>query len=231
MSEGKTLSNETIKVLKNYAQINQCISVQPGDTLRTISNSNVILGRAKVNETFDTPFAIYDLSEFLSAVELFDSPELFFGEKSVIIKEKDSEKSINYRYADPSIIHTTNKNITMPECEVQFNLPEKEFSRMLKTAAVLGAPHIVVTNTDDINKARVSVTDCDNPASHNYHIEVDLLVPCDKKFNLIFKVDNLIVLPKDYKILISSRLLSNFNCAADNLDYWIALETVSAYGE
>jgi hypothetical protein len=223
------LSQKSINTLKNFAGINQSIMVQPGNVLRTISNSNVIVAKAVVEEDFNVPFGIYDLNEFLSALNLFDTPDIEFFDKQLSIKEQLSDRSISYRYCDPTIIHTTAKEIQMPSTEVQFMLTEKDLVRLLKTSNVLGNPNICLRNGSDSDTAELLVLDVNNPASNVYSHSVKLEKSCENNFNFIFKVENIMVIPKDYMISISSKFISHFDNQNDNLQYWIALEANSTF--
>ena len=73
------LTTDTLSILKNFSEINQNILVKPGKKLSTISTMKNILAEADISESFDSEFAIYDLPEFLRAVELFESPDLKFN--------------------------------------------------------------------------------------------------------------------------------------------------------
>ena len=66
------ITSDTIAILKNFSDINQNILVKPGNQLQTISTLKNILAEADVPEKFEQEFAIYDLPEFLRAVDLFD---------------------------------------------------------------------------------------------------------------------------------------------------------------
>ena len=81
------LSNDTREVLKNYASINANLLVTTGNTIATMSQMKNIVSTATVPDTFDSDFAIYDLNEFLSALSLFNDPELTFNEQSVRIAQ------------------------------------------------------------------------------------------------------------------------------------------------
>jgi len=65
------LSNSTVAILKNFSEINKNILVKPGKQLQTISTLKNILAEADIDNKFEQEFAIYDLPEFLRAVELF----------------------------------------------------------------------------------------------------------------------------------------------------------------
>jgi hypothetical protein len=55
------LSEKTIEVLKNFANINPNLVVSAGSNLKTISEAKNIMASADVAETFDNGFGIYDL--------------------------------------------------------------------------------------------------------------------------------------------------------------------------
>jgi len=78
------LSEQTLDILKNYSTINSNFYCGGGKTLRTISIMKNILAEADIDE--DLPeFGLYDLSEFLSTVSLYDSPNLDFEDTHVTI--------------------------------------------------------------------------------------------------------------------------------------------------
>ena len=52
-----------------------------------------------------------------------------------------------------------------------------------------------------------------------------------KNFKIFFKRENLKIIPGDYKVSISSKGVSHFKHTTENLEYWIALEPDSNYGE
>ena len=72
------ISDTTKSVLKNFADINQNLLVQPGQELKTISTMKNILAKAKIEEEFTSEFGIYDLSEFLGVLSLFKRPTFSF---------------------------------------------------------------------------------------------------------------------------------------------------------
>ena len=82
------LSNDTKDVLKNFSTINQNLLVKSGNTINTMSAMKNIVAKATIPDTFSSEFAIYDLNEFLSALSLFKSPDLNFGDKSVKLRKK-----------------------------------------------------------------------------------------------------------------------------------------------
>jgi len=56
-----------------------------------------ILAQAELSEDFSEEFAIYDLAEFLRALELIEKPKLTFnGGSSVLISDEKNTQSINH---------------------------------------------------------------------------------------------------------------------------------------
>ena len=89
------ISTDTLSVLKNFSDINQNILVKPSNTIQTISTMKNILAEAEVSEKFDSEFAIYDLPEFLRAVELFEKPALKFNGGSNVTIHQIINKQLN----------------------------------------------------------------------------------------------------------------------------------------
>ena len=113
------ITQNTLSVLKNFSDINQNILVKPGNKIQTISTMKNILAEAEVSEKFESEFAIYDLPEFLRAVELFEKPALKFnGGSNVTIADAQSKQSIKYFFADKSVIVAPTKAINMPDQHV-----------------------------------------------------------------------------------------------------------------
>ena len=124
------LSNDTKEVLKNYATINANLLVSPGNKIATMSQMKNIVSTATVTDTFDTDFAIYDLNEFLSALSLFNDPELTFNEQSVRIAQ--GSQDLTYFYSDPSVVTTPKTEISMPSVDASFTLTKDTFNQVLK---------------------------------------------------------------------------------------------------
>ena len=80
------LSDKTLNVLKNYANINQGIFFKKGKVLKTVSSHKNILAEATIGEDVPTDFGVYDLNNFLSVVSLHkDDPSFEFDDKHVMI--------------------------------------------------------------------------------------------------------------------------------------------------
>ena len=52
----------------------------------------------------------------------------------------------------------------------------------------------------------------------------------DVTFNFIINIGNLKILPGDYEVELSSKLITQFKNKEVNVTYWIALEKTSTFG-
>ena len=216
------LSNGTINVLKNFSTINQNLVIKEGSDISTMSAMKNIVAKAKVEEDFTKEFAIYDLNEFLSALSLFEKPDLDFQDDYVVITEEGSAKSLKYWYSDPSVVTTPTRDITMPSKELQFDFSSDSLAEITKAASVIGAPDMV------LEKGKLRVTDKKNITANDYATELD--VPdSDVDYKFWFKVENLKLLPGSYNVEVSSKNISRFSNSNVDIEYFIALEPESSY--
>ncbi len=214
------ISNNTLAVLQNFATINNGIQVKTGNSLKTISENKTLLGLATVKENFDTPFCIYDLSQFLGTLSLFDSPDLTFGENAVEIVE--GETRLTYVYGDPNTIVTVPEKRLECDGDIEFDLPQKSLDRLQKAANILGLPNLVIT-TDDAEEYLVAVaTDVKNSTSNNFKIKLDGETPSGTTFKMVLKFDNLKLIPDDYHVRISAKGISHFD--GKKAEYFVAVE-------
>ena len=214
------LSNDTREVLKNYSTINANLLVTSGNQIATMSQMKNIVSKATLPDTFESEFAIYDLNEFLSAMSLFEDPELDFGDSSVKISQ--GGQSLNYFYSDPTVVTTPKSDITMPDPDAVFTLKQSVFNQVLKASSVLGVPDMVL----DVNKTgqmNLRVSDRKNDTSNSFSVEVGEGGTPNQKF--FFKVENLKLLSGDYEVKVSSKGISNFKNVNKDVEYFIALET------
>ena len=218
------LSESTKEILKNFSEINPNLMIKPGKQLKTISTMKNILATANVSEDFPQDIAIYDLNEFLGVMSLFTKPQFTFDDKSLSIGEEGTSTKSKYYFADPSILTVPQKYVKMPEAEVQFTLTETDLTKVKKAAAMLQLPDISISSKgSDIT---LSAIDKKNDTANNFSIKVG---ETNSKFEFHFKTEHLKMLPGDYNVSISSKLISNFKHKSKPIQYWIALENTSKF--
>lgn len=222
------LSEDTLQVLKNMASINQNIVIRPGSILETLADARNVFVTYDSPEEFDKEFGIYDLNEFLGVLNLVDTPRLKFSEQFVSISDSTGRSKVKYFFTDPDNLTFPSKKPKMPSEDIRFTIDNDTLNRIKRAASTLGHTEMAVSG--DQNSVSLTVTSSDNPTSNTFTIDVDGKGNSDR-YNFIFHIPNLKILPGDYEVIISSKLISQFNHKSKPLKYWIALEKTSTYGE
>lgn len=221
------LSDDTINVLKNFATINPNLVFTPGQKVKTISESKTILAQADITEDMPKEFGVYDLNEFLSVYNLVDTPTLTFEDKSVLINGANNQV-VRYFFSEIEILTTPQKDIQMPDAELGFTLTDDILNQIRKAAAVLG--HTELSLDGDNGVITASVVDTKDTTSNSFSYELDRDNACKESFNFIVSIPNLKLLPGDYFVSISSKLISNWTNNNYPIEYFIALEKNSSFG-
>ena len=218
------LSDSTLSLLKNFSTINQSILFKQGNRLRTMSVMKNILAEATISEELPKDFGIYDLNQFLNGLGLHQNPELdFANDNHVVIKEGRSRSK--YFFADPQVIVTPpEKEMNLPSEDVTFDLSTEQLDKLLKAAAIYQLPDLAVVGANGVVK--IVVRDKKNDTSNDFSITVG---ETDKNFSFNFKVENIKILPGNYEVVVSSKLLSRFTSKNQDLTYFIALEPDSTF--
>jgi|TARA_Y100000033_G_scaffold50974_2_gene63091 hypothetical protein len=221
------ISESTKEVLKNFAEINQNLLINPGKKLSTISTMKNILAKAEIEEEFPQELGIYDMHEFLGTLGLFQKPVLTFDEKNMVINEEGISTSTNYYFSDPSVLVSPTKDIKMPPVDVSFTLTQTDLAKVKKASAVMQLPDITVT-AETGGDIFLKAVDSKNSTSNDYKVKVGENAPANFTFH--FKAENFKLIDGDYDVEISKSLISHFKHRSKSIEYWIALEQTSKYG-
>ena len=217
------LSKKTLDVLKNFSTINSSIVFRKGSTVRTISNAENILAKFTGDEIFPVDFAIYDLSQFLSGISLFNDPQLEFTSGD-FVSIRGGRQSAKYYFSDPEITlkSAPEKNVKFPGADLQFSITGDDLIALQKASAVYGLPDLTFQSEEGLDTIKLILRDKENDTSNTYDITV---AGCSTgTYSLDVKIDNIRVLPGDYSIKVSKALISEWTNTDVDLTYYIALE-------
>ena len=220
------ISDDTLKVLQNFASVHPNLVLKPGQKVKTISEAKNIMAIAEITEDFPTEFGVYDLNEFLSVHGLIENAALSFDDKSLTMASGDQK--IKYYFAETDILTQPTKDIIMPDAEVGINLTEQVLDQIKKAASVLGHMELLLSGTNGLITA--SVLDIKDATANTFDIVVDKDNSCKEQFNFVVNIPNLKLLSGDYFVSISSKLISNWQNTNYPVEYFIALERTSSYG-
>ena len=219
------ISNETLDILRNFSSINSGLTVKEGNELKTVSAMKNIYAKAIVSENFDKEHSIYDLSEYLGAISLFDTPTFEFNVEKVIVSEGDN--SVTYYYADPQMVISPQKDIIMPDPEITFDLDKGVLDSLLKASAVLSLPDMLLSS--DGTTVTLTVKDKKNATSNIFSKIV--AQGNGSTYEMFLRMENIKLIPGDYTVFVSSKGVAHFTNRKQSVEYFIALEPDSNYNE
>mgnify|MGYP006278920527 CR=1 FL=1 len=224
------LSKETLTVLKNFAGINDGLMFRPGNVLRTCDAQKQVMAETTITETIPGEFGIFDLNKFLSTLSLNEDDvdvQIDNGTKSLILKDASGRSTTVYRYCDVSNIkNSPDKSVNMPEPDVVFTLSQKDFEHAIRSSGILGTPNIAITS--DGSKIHVCAVDPKDTSAHTNRLEV--ADGNGKVYNMLFKTENLKMIPGTYTVSISFRGIASFKHSSKPIQYWVATELGSTNG-
>ena len=219
------ISESTISILRNFSDINANILFTPGKTLQTMSTMKNIMAKADVEENFESEFGVYDLPEFLRALDSFQQPVLNFnGSANLKIKDEKSSLSARYAFADKSTLRYPTKVISMPDKTVTFTLKDSDWESVKKLYTNLSLPDIAIKG----EKGKIKLVALDKKNSNSNESSVDI-GETDLEFTAYIKAENMKIIPGDYDVALSKAKIAHFINKKVKVQYWIALEADSTF--
>jgi hypothetical protein len=225
------LSENTLAVLKNFGNINSGLYLKKGKTVKTVSSHKNILAQATISDEIPSDFGLYDVNEFLSVVSLHkDDLSLDFDSKNVVISGRGGRSKIKYRACEPTMITIPpEKEIQMPDAEIEFELTAEDFRWVLDAANVLGSPQISVES--DGSSIKLNTIDLQNDSAHTDSLELNTKGN-GSTYKMIFKTENISkVLMGAYDVRISSKGISHFKNKKFPIEYWVTTEVGSTFNK
>jgi|TARA_Y100000294_G_scaffold170542_1_gene182975 hypothetical protein len=219
------ISDNTISILRNFSDINANILFKPGSTLNTVSTMKNIMAKADVEEEFETEFGVYDLPEFLRALDSFKQPVLkFTGNTNLKIQDEKSTLSARYAFADKSTLRFPSKEIKMPDQTVTFTLKNEDYESVKKLYTNLSLPDIAFKGED--GKIKLVALDKKNS---NSNVSSIIVGDSNIEFTAYIKAENMKIVPGDYDVALSKAKIAHFINKKVKVQYWIALEADSTF--
>jgi hypothetical protein len=219
-----TLDPFTIKVLSNFASINNGLVVKAGNEIRTMTEGKTVLAEATLPDNFPVDFAIYDLRQMLSFVSaLFDNPTMSFSQNFVEISNGEDVTKIFFCNSD--LISSPSKRITMPSEDITFQISDETLKKILKSSSILGVDDLCLTSTD--NAVTLTVLDKTNSSTNTWSTKVNCTAATD--FTVFLKISNLKMIEGDYTVTISEKGLTCFKHMRSDIKYFVAAEADSKF--
>jgi len=223
------LSETTLSVLKNFANINPGLVFKVGNSLRTISTNKALYAEATVEESFPREFGIYDLNKLLGVLSLHENADLNFADQYLELGGVGGRSRTRIRYTEAKLIQSPpeGKSIKAATYDVSLKLSASDLLWIEKIGAVLKCPYVVISNTD--GKIVVEAADVKGEIVDDSALTISDSTTATP-FKFVLKVENLKLLPGDYEVFINSKGISKF--VGTPVTYFVAVEQSSSfYGE
>lgn len=219
------LTQKTFNLLKNFSSINQSLYVYPGNKLKTVSETKTVIAETEVQEMFPREYGIYDLNQFLGIVSLLEEPDLEFDTTHLTISGQNGAKS-DYFYADKNTfrIIPSLEPFQLPDTYVSFSITDKVIKGVMQAANVLQLPEIAITG--DGETISIKAVNNKNKTTNTFSYD---LAKTDKKFNALFKVENLKMMIGSYEVTLSKQKMAQFKSIDGNLTYTVVNEATSEF--
>jgi hypothetical protein len=215
------ISTNTMAVLRNFATINSSILIREGNVLKTISVGENAIAQYRCEETFPQTFGIYELSKFLSGLSLFDNPTLDF-ENQDYVTIKGKGRSARYYFSNPEITlkAAPDKDIKFPGADMEFDITQEDISALQKAWNIYEIPDLKFHSIG--GSVVLSLVDKENETSNVFSLNL----PGDNtgEYEVFMKMENIRLLPGNYRVKISKHLITEWKHSTLDLTYYIALE-------
>lgn len=225
------LSEQTIKILKNFSGINPSILLRAGSLMSTQSIVGDTVAEANIEEEFPIEFALYDLQEFLNTLKLFSSPVLDFRNADnnylFICEEDDIDFKVRYTFAKKEQIIFPKRRPSLGNIDISFSLDYSSLQSIIKASNVMQLPYMIVNPSDKTNMISIEVSDVKDKSSNKFSLDIEGSSPKDVDFSIVFKMENLKMIPADYTVGIVGKQVASFE--SDVVDYYIGCDVHSRY--
>jgi len=182
-----------------------------------VSDKKNVMAKANIKQEIESEAGIYDLNRFLATLDVMGNPELEFGTDRFVIQNDNSK--VEYTYAARNmLVLPPDKEITLGDTKATFFLPWSQLANVVKVAGVMDLPDIRFSGSSE--GVTISAENRSNPTADTYKVKVDA-DESPETFSVFVKVDYLKLMPEDYTMTVTSRLLHLKN---EKVQYWIAVD-------
>jgi len=203
------LSKKTLDLLKNFSAVNVSLYMEAGNTLWTMSESGTLCVSAKIDETIDTTFGIFNLPKFLGAISLFNNPEFEFEDKYVTISGHDNS-TVKYYYCEPRLIEKIVKNYNkipkMKNVKFEFDITSKQIADLHRMANILELNNLAFEAKDE--GVNIKVFDKSNASANVFNIHKSDATINEENGKQILTLSQYLkdIYPGDYSVSVSDTM-------------------------
>ena len=218
------LSENTISILKNFAEINPSLHFSEGSRIKTRAEAGNIHAEVTLDESFPKSFGIWDLPSAISMLTLFEDAEVEFGEHSMTISKEESQFELFF--ANEDVVKPVTSAIPKYESLFECTLSATDITTIKKTSGILKAK--AISFIGDGKEVFLSVGDHTASTKNTYRKS---LGACTNVFAYNLDISVFKVITDDYKVNVAgTKKFIHFASESKDLDYVLAALADSTVG-
>lgn len=218
------LSEQTIAILKNAADINPSLFIKGGNLQKTRAVAGNIHMEFTSEESFPQDFGVWDLPSLISMLTLFEDAEIEFGDFSLTINKDESQ--FEFFAANEEIVKPVTSSIPTYKSLFEFQLSSNDIKTIKKTSGILKAK--AISFIGDGKEVYLSVGDHTTSTKNTYR---QLLGTSDNVFAYHLDISVFKIIDSDYKVNIAkTRRFIHIASEVIDLDYVLACLSDSSEG-
>lgn len=228
MSNEVKFSAETLQVLKRLHKINQGLRfIKDSTELRSMNEARTQVAFIQIAEKLPRDFCVYDLGEFITVLNVIESPVLdFSNDKFVLVKSEAGTQKLRYTDGQPDLVTSyTDKDFKLPSLDVTLAVSGAQLKSARSAAEALKLPYVGFKGVDGkVFLSAFAKNNGDGNETNSYSIEIG---ETTETFDLFYKVELLSILDGDCTFEISKKKISKIENGKAN--FFIALDAGSSF--
>lgn len=201
-----TLTDATIEILKNFANINSQVLFKAGNAQRTCNPSRNFIADVELPQALPVECALFELNRLLGIIDTCKGtslPSIAFGEHSLVVEHDHGAVTIPYAHKDV-IMTPPQQQFHLANPIASFDMPLSLWTKMKRTASVLETTvmHIILNEQGELQVKLVNDKDTGDTAGSASYNMPNTKVQSAIKNTWAVKFDALTLIPGDYEIAI-----------------------------
>lgn len=160
------LSRKSVDIIQNLASIEPSMIIVEGNEQASSSMTAKVYATAKLPDTIDATFGMYNINDLLTHFKLFDESdfELDFNKNNNIIRIYNEFASVDVHTSDRNMIAEPRigQSIGEDQYDIVFNIPNDMLYKMNEFIKVVGTDVIAFVKRDDDTHLRIEGYDYNN---------------------------------------------------------------------
>lgn len=228
MSQTVKLTDRTRSLLSNFSKIHPSILLEEGNVLRIGDETGSIFAQAEIEEQIPMNFPVFQTSSILTVLGLsaFKEcvlefvPENADAEEVAKILIKGAGTTVDYWASSESMVDLPPNEPELEDVDVAFELSAESLSDFKKACAALNLDIAKFVNKD--GRAYLIGTNGDLDNSNDYSIDMGATDKDDAEIPV--QVDNLKMIPGNYKVEAAEDLMVRFTSTDGAIKYFVGAE-------